>query len=302
MYTFKPSVEAKEMNRHKWSHALLPNFMLWFKSDVWTDIYTPRYLMDVDGNGWSGRFHRLMGTRSAVLKRYKSHPCIQTTKAYWHSVTHKHLNHISKSWFLWQHHFPGMVWKHSQMIFPLVHTDLRLDLTRVFFASRYADRIQPWYQWVDFITYISGLIYLFLSHLPLFSAIYLSGWTIRTYTTCKLHLQSTQACMISPRTSSSSINRYPCTSSMAFFTGDLNGKGAQDEAGKMIGEAGSQWAQEFWRIEDMQAYMYRLILVSVSTSGLSVGSGEADFVWLMCASGIFPVNKPSWDRWWRDGF
>ncbi|KAI5480769.1 glycosyltransferase family 90 protein [Pseudohyphozyma bogoriensis] len=27
-----------------------------------------KYLMDVDGNGWSGRFHRLMSTRSLVLK------------------------------------------------------------------------------------------------------------------------------------------------------------------------------------------------------------------------------------------
>jgi len=24
--------------------------------------------MDVDGNGWSGRFHRLMSTKSVVLK------------------------------------------------------------------------------------------------------------------------------------------------------------------------------------------------------------------------------------------
>lgn len=29
---------------------------------------TYKYLMDVDGNGWSGRFHRLMSTRSLVLK------------------------------------------------------------------------------------------------------------------------------------------------------------------------------------------------------------------------------------------
>lgn len=27
-----------------------------------------KYLFDVDGNGWSGRFHRLMSTRSVVLK------------------------------------------------------------------------------------------------------------------------------------------------------------------------------------------------------------------------------------------
>lgn len=27
-----------------------------------------KYVMDVDGNGWSGRFHRLMASKSAVLK------------------------------------------------------------------------------------------------------------------------------------------------------------------------------------------------------------------------------------------
>lgn len=29
---------------------------------------TYKYIIDVDGNGWSGRFHRLMATKSAVLK------------------------------------------------------------------------------------------------------------------------------------------------------------------------------------------------------------------------------------------
>ncbi len=32
------------------------------------ESYQYKYLMDVDGNGWSGRFHRLMSTRSLVLK------------------------------------------------------------------------------------------------------------------------------------------------------------------------------------------------------------------------------------------
>lgn len=27
-----------------------------------------KYIMDVDGNGWSGRFHRLLSSNSAVLK------------------------------------------------------------------------------------------------------------------------------------------------------------------------------------------------------------------------------------------
>lgn len=33
------------------------------------DVLKYKYYMDVDGNGWSGRFHRLMSTRSVVLKR-----------------------------------------------------------------------------------------------------------------------------------------------------------------------------------------------------------------------------------------
>lgn len=32
------------------------------------DSYQYKFLMDVDGNGWSGRFHRLMSTKSIVLK------------------------------------------------------------------------------------------------------------------------------------------------------------------------------------------------------------------------------------------
>lgn len=27
-----------------------------------------KYVMDVDGNGWSGRFHRLMSMKACVLK------------------------------------------------------------------------------------------------------------------------------------------------------------------------------------------------------------------------------------------
>ena len=32
------------------------------------ESYQYKYMIDVDGNGWSGRFHRLMSTRSLVLK------------------------------------------------------------------------------------------------------------------------------------------------------------------------------------------------------------------------------------------
>ncbi|EGG10345.1 family 90 glycosyltransferase [Melampsora larici-populina 98AG31] len=111
LYTFKPSLDPEEMNQYK-------------------------YIMDVDGNGWSGRFHRLMGTKSVVLK---------------------------------------------STIFPECYVPVRLD---------YQDLYDI----------------------------------------------------------------------MAFFTGDLNGEGAQDEEGRKIGEAGKTWTERFWRKEDMQAYMFRLIL------------------------------------------
>ena len=32
------------------------------------ESYKYKYLVDIDGNGWSGRFHRLMSTKSMVLK------------------------------------------------------------------------------------------------------------------------------------------------------------------------------------------------------------------------------------------
>lgn len=121
LYTFKKAIDPADMNQYK-------------------------YIMDVDGNGWSGRFHRLMGTKSVVLK---------------------------------------------STIFP----------------EWYSDRIQPWYHYVP----------VRLDYQDLYDI-------------------------------------------MAFFTGDLNGEGAQDEEGKRIGEAGKTWTETFWRKEDMQAYMYRLIL------------------------------------------
>lgn len=47
---------------------------------------------------------------------------------------------------------------------------------------------------------------------------------------------------------------------MAFFAGDPNGLNGHDEIGKKIGQAGQDWAKEFWRFTDMQAYMYLLLL------------------------------------------
>lgn len=40
----------------------------WSKSVSLEDQVQYKYMIDVDGNGWSGRFHRLMLSNSAVLK------------------------------------------------------------------------------------------------------------------------------------------------------------------------------------------------------------------------------------------
>jgi len=47
---------------------------------------------------------------------------------------------------------------------------------------------------------------------------------------------------------------------MAFFVGDLKGQNGHDEMGKQIGEQGRLWTHEYWRLTDMQAYMYLLLL------------------------------------------
>lgn len=39
---------------------------------------------------------------------------------------------------------------------------------------------------------------------------------------------------------------------MAFFRGDLDGKGAHDDLAKEIAMAGKQWTAEHWRWQDMQ--------------------------------------------------
>jgi hypothetical protein len=41
------------------SHLLCP---------TWLTFRQYKYMIDVDGNAWSGRFHRLMSTKSLVLK------------------------------------------------------------------------------------------------------------------------------------------------------------------------------------------------------------------------------------------
>ncbi|CAH7674288.1 glycosyl transferase family 90-domain-containing protein [Phakopsora pachyrhizi] len=105
-----------------------------------------KYVIDVDGNGWSGRFHKLMSTKSAILK---------------------------------------------STIFP----------------EWYFDRIQPWVHYIP----------------------------VR-------------------------VDYQDLYDIMAFFVGDLDGKNGHDQLGEQIGKAGSDWAKEYWRVEDMQSYMYLLIL------------------------------------------
>ncbi|KNE92687.1 hypothetical protein PSTG_13900 [Puccinia striiformis f. sp. tritici PST-78] len=120
-YVFKPFAEPSTMNRFK-------------------------YLLDVDGNGWSGRFHRLMSTKSAILK---------------------------------------------STIFP----------------EWYADRVQPWYHYIPV-----------------------------------------------------KVDYQDLYDIMAFFLGDPNGLNGHDNLGKQIGQQGQEWTQEYWRMTDMQAYMYLLLL------------------------------------------
>ncbi|GAA5887796.1 hypothetical protein JCM6882_000754 [Rhodosporidiobolus microsporus] len=115
----------------------------WMEPDVQN---TYKYMMDVDGNGWSGRFHRLMSTNSLVLK---------------------------------------------QTIFP----------------EWYSDMIQPWVHYVPVQNDFSDL------------------WT-----------------------------------TMAFFLGDEEGKGAHDAMAKEIAGEGKKWAQTHWRWVDMEIYMWRLLL------------------------------------------
>jgi len=48
--------------------------------------------------------------------------------------------------------------------------------------------------------------------------------------------------------------------SLTFFRGDLYGEGAHEELAAKIAHAGRKWSKEFWRQEDMTAYMFRLFL------------------------------------------
>ena len=47
---------------------------------------------------------------------------------------------------------------------------------------------------------------------------------------------------------------------MAFFAGDIDGKGGHDDLAKQIAYAGRDWTQKHWRWEDMETYAFRLYL------------------------------------------
>ncbi|GAA5991508.1 hypothetical protein JCM11641_001189 [Rhodosporidiobolus odoratus] len=106
-----------------------------------------RYVIDVDGNGWSGRMHRLMASNTLVLK---------------------------------------------STIFP----------------EWYSERIQPWVHYVPLKIDYSDL--------------------------------------------------FPI---MAFFKGSpFDGAGSHEDLAERIAMAGKKWTETHWRWEDMQAYLFRLLL------------------------------------------
>ncbi|GAA5838300.1 hypothetical protein JCM11251_003457 [Rhodosporidiobolus azoricus] len=124
-----------------------------------------KYVLDVDGNGWSGRFHRLMASNSLVLK---------------------------------------------STIFP----------------EWYAERIQPWVHYIPIKTDYSDL-------LPV----------------------------------------------MAFFKGSpYDGSGGHDELAEKIATAGKLWTESHWRWQDMQAYMFRLLLEYARIMNKDWSGSNMDYV------------------------
>lgn len=47
---------------------------------------------------------------------------------------------------------------------------------------------------------------------------------------------------------------------LAFFAGDVNGRGGRDDLAENIGMGGREWAENFYRTQDMVAYVFRLYL------------------------------------------
>lgn len=124
----------------------IPKHIQTVKGMDWESQNDYKYIVDMDGNAWSGRFHRLMASNSLVLK---------------------------------------------STIFP----------------EWYSDRIMPWVHYVPLKVDYTDLYDL-----------------------------------------------------MAFFAGDLNGRGGHDDLAKQIALNGKDWTEKHWRWEDMQAYAFRLYL------------------------------------------
>ena len=54
-----------------------------------------------------------------------------------------------------------------------------------------------------------------------------------------------------------------------FFRGDPSGVGAHDDLARKMGAAGRKWSQDFWRKEDLVAYMMRCLVPFISFFGSS---------------------------------
>jgi hypothetical protein len=67
---FRPTIGLEESNQVSGKHRLTIHMIVSLSLTTNLGSSNPqyKYLFDVDGNGWSGRFHRLMSTRSLVLK------------------------------------------------------------------------------------------------------------------------------------------------------------------------------------------------------------------------------------------
>ncbi|KAF7973136.1 hypothetical protein HWV62_16184 [Athelia sp. TMB] len=68
---------------------------------------------------------------------------------------------------------------------------------------------------------------------------------------------------------------------LMFFRGDLNGDFGHDDLAEKIAEQGREWALNFWRKEDLTAYMFRLMLeyarlTSLDREGMSYKNPEFD--------------------------
>lgn len=79
---------------------------------------------------------------------------------------------------------------------------------------------------------------------------------------------------------------------MAFFVGMPNGQGSHDSLAQKIGEAGRQWAKDYWRYADMACVGEAHLLLG-PTPCFRMSSGNADFC-LLC--GLQRLHVPPLPR------